>query len=295
MYITPFVPHTFATRANGKNELGLILALTYGNALAGDAKMELSALGQEIASNFAFDFSSREKTFAALLQFHREGSSLSRERVAQQAGVSLEALSTYESGREIPSESVMGALADILGVNIRDLMPFDRQEEKVMVRFHAENPSWVYPHDTKAYYVVELAGTRNLPYSKSLELTIRADDTNSNDSSDEQTGEFDLRCGLHQYGYNVGETPITLCWQGYTLDGTTGKMYTETVYPGDSFYMKPFISHHFRGEGKLLLLRIGGRLAGAPMRELSLLGEENIARVVGETIPWFNREGKREA
>ena len=46
MYISPFVPHTFASRSNQGN--GLILALTYGNKLTGDVKQELSGLSTKI-------------------------------------------------------------------------------------------------------------------------------------------------------------------------------------------------------------------------------------------------------
>lgn len=49
MYITPFVPHTFATRRRDADRVyggrrGLILALTYGNKLVGDVQHELSAM-----------------------------------------------------------------------------------------------------------------------------------------------------------------------------------------------------------------------------------------------------------
>ena len=43
MYITPFVPHTFATRTNAKSN-GLILALTYGGKLTGEHQQELSSM-----------------------------------------------------------------------------------------------------------------------------------------------------------------------------------------------------------------------------------------------------------
>ena len=41
--------------------------------------------------------------------------------------------------------------------------------------------------------------------------------------------------------------------------------------PGDSCYVKPFTLHNFRGTGKLLILRIGGKLTGDSQRELSLM------------------------
>jgi hypothetical protein len=45
MYITPFTPYSFTTR-KGAKEHGLILALTYGEKIAGDPQRELSVVGR---------------------------------------------------------------------------------------------------------------------------------------------------------------------------------------------------------------------------------------------------------
>ena len=58
-YITPFTPHSFATRKDAKKN-GLILALTYGNNLSGDSQHELSSIGKKLGKEFALDFSSKE-------------------------------------------------------------------------------------------------------------------------------------------------------------------------------------------------------------------------------------------
>ncbi|HYF11796.1 MAG TPA: NTP transferase domain-containing protein, partial [Actinomycetota bacterium] len=42
MYISPFVPHSFASRRNPDGELGVILALTYGDKLGGETRQEVS-------------------------------------------------------------------------------------------------------------------------------------------------------------------------------------------------------------------------------------------------------------
>ena len=63
-------------------------------------------------------------------------------------------------------------------------------------RFRPLNPE-------KAYEMVELAQSQNLPYSKAIEVQILED---SND-------ELDLRVGLHQYIYNIGQSSINLNWK----------------------------------------------------------------------------------
>ena len=75
MYITPFIPHTFATRGDG-NPNGLILALTYGGKLTGEPQQELSSLSG-LGSEFALDFSSKENSSASLLVFHRDSANFS--------------------------------------------------------------------------------------------------------------------------------------------------------------------------------------------------------------------------
>ena len=49
----------------------------------------------------------------------------------------------------------------------------------------------------------------------------------------------------------------------------------------------------FRGEGKLLVLRIGGKIVGDSQRELSFVGKENTKRAISETMQWFNPKGKQ--
>ena len=86
--------------------------------------------------------------------------------------------------------------------------------------------------------------------------------------------------------YNIGDTPITLNWN------SDNNEYEEIIDVDDSMYLKPFVKHNFRGEGKLLVLRIGGKIAGDSQRELSIVGKNNAKRAISETMSWFNAEGK---
>ena len=100
---------------------------------------------------------------------------------------------------------------------------------------------------------------------------------------------LDLKVGLHQYVYNVGKKPVDINWS------LNDQNYCESIAPDDSLYIKPFVHHNFRGkDGKLLVLRIGGRAAGEVQRELSLIGKENAGRAISEMMPWFNRGGRNK-
>ena len=275
MYITPFVSHSFASR-NGAKQPGLILALTYGSKITGDIQQELSTL-LNLGQEFALDFSTVEKSTSALLKYFREISSLSYDEISKRADIPTNKIVEFESGKTTPSNIDLQNLAKALTANLRDLLPNDKTENKVIVKHHDEGKKWFYPNQTRAYEFVELANTTILPYSKSFEIKINNVDNN----------ELDLRAGLHQYVYNIGNNTITINW---ILDG---QIFSEKIHPNDSLCIKPFVEHNFRGEGKLLVLRIGGKIVGDSQRELSFVGKENTKRAISETMQWFNPKGKQ--
>ena len=275
MYITPFTPHTFATRKGAKQN-GLILALTFGNKILGDVKQELSAISSELGKEFALDFSSKTQTFASLLKFHREMCSMGIKDLSSRTKIDKDKIKKFESGYIEPSKLETVNIADVLNVNIRDLIPNDKIEDKVIIKHHHETMTWNFPEEDNRYRFTELANSKTLPYSKSFEIDVCYENKQS---------IMDLKMGLHQYVYNVSEENIFLNWS------LNEKLYSEEIHPGDSVYIKPFVSHNFRGNGKLLVLRLGGKIVGDSQRELSIIGKENVKRAVDESIQWFDPNG----
>ena len=275
VYGTPFRPHSFATRKNAKQN-GLILALTYGNQLAGDTQQELSAIGEELGMSYWLDFSSRKKAFGSILNFHRKCASLSFEEITKRTGIVKDKLIQFENGLETPSYETIITLAKAMNVNSRDLLPPDAIEDKVIVQYYKESPSWYYPESIKAYKIVELCHTKNLPFSKAFEFSI----LKNNDD------KFDLQVGLHQYIYNVGNENVQLNWQ------IKNSVKHDKLKPGDSAFIKPNVPHNFRGGGKLMVLRIAGRMAGDAQRELSYLEQNDANRAISETSMWFDPHDK---
>ena len=278
VYGTPFRPHSFATRKGAKKN-GLILALTYGNQLAADTQQELSAIGEELSLPYWLDFSSRKNAFALLLNFHRNCASLSFDELEKRTSINKEKLIGYENSSEIPSYETIVSLAAAMNVNVRDLLPNDVIEDKVIVQYYKDSAKWNFPETTKAYEIVELAHSRNLPFSKAFEFTtLKENDANSLE-------ELDLRIGLHQYIYNIGESTVHLNWK------INNKSNLEELKPGDSVYIKPNVLHNFRNKGKLMVLRIAGRIAGDSQRELSSLNKDDAHRAISETSMWFDPQG----
>ena len=275
MYITPFISHSFTSR-NGAKQPGLILALTYGSKITGDIQQELSTLSN-LGQEFALDFSTIEKATSVLIKYFREISSLSLDEISKRTDIPADKIIEFESGKTMPSNIDLQNIAKALTANLRDLLPNDKSENKVIVKHHDEGKKWFYPNQTSAYEFIELANTTTLPYSKSFEIKINNTDKN----------ELDLKVGLHQYAYNISNNTITINW---ALDGQS---FSEKIHPNDSLYIKPFVEHNFRGEGKLLVLRIGGKIVGDSQRELSFVGKENTKRAISETMQWFNPKGKQ--
>jgi len=275
MYITPFTRHSFATRGEAK-ENGSILALTYGGQLTGDIQQELSALSVELGSNYALDFSSYESASAELLTYHRKISNFTLMELSKNTSISINNLKLFENGSKLPSFFELKQLANALTVNIRDLLPNDKTENKVILKYYNEGRTWFYPEDNDSYLFHELASTSTLPFSKSFEIQV----------NDSNNSELDLKSGLHQYVYNVGVNPIVLTWE------LNNEIFTKPINPNDSLYLKPFIKHNFRGNGKLLVLRIGGKIAGDSQRELSIVGKKNAERAISESLLWFDSKGK---
>ena len=275
MYITPFTPHTFATR-KGTKENGLILALTYGGKLTGDVQQELSGLSVELGSNFALDFTSKEIASASLIKYHRKISQLSLEELSKRTSISINDLERFENTSEIPTISNVEKIASALTINVRDLLPNDKTENKVIVQYHNDGRTWFYPEDSKSYEFRELASTTALPFSKSFEIQVLNSDN----------AKLDLESGLHQYLYNVGDVSVSIYWE------SNHKIHEQIINPDDSLYLKPFIKHSFRGNGTLLSLSIGGKIAGDSQRELSVVGKKNAERAISESIQWFDSTGK---
>ena len=83
----------------------------------------------------------------------------------------------------------------------------------------------------------------------------------------------------HQYIYNVGEKKCTIKIEDKL---------TEKFEPGDSIYLKPYLKHKFFNASKLVVLRIGGKISGDVLYQLSMISENNIKRLIQDNKPWFD-------
>lgn len=284
----PYARHSFAARR--KDAPALILALTYGGKLGGDAQHELSTLGPDAAEAALLPLGDARRTLAAKLRELMANGSLSAERLAAQSGLAPERLAALLHAAADASGAETEALARALRVPARELEPRLLEpdvRDGVRVVRAAEAPVWPFPSaERPAYEVRELAGSRVTPYARSIEL--RALPHAAQDAPE-------LEVGLHQYGYVVGTSPVLLRWR--RPDGTAAERLLE---PDDSFFVKPFVPCAFAPAGgrdaadaRVVLLRVGGKLVGDATVEASQIGAAALRRLVAETGMWYDPEGSR--
>ena len=269
MYITPYVPHTFTTRKNEKGEFGFILAVTFGGKIFGDAQQELSLLGHDLSKDFLIDYS--KNPTGNIIKKFREQMNISQEYLVENSLVSLKRLIDIESGKVVASKEEMDKIALTLKIPSRELIPLQLEDPVIIVLYNNAR-KW----QNNSYTFVELSSPIKLPYLKAFEVNI-----NTNQKS------YFIKVISHQYLYNVSAENILL----YFID--TSNTFKEVLLrPNDSVYLKPNIQHGFISEGgKLLVVRIGGRLTGDTMHELSLLDQRGFERLCGELTMWYDPSG----
>jgi transcriptional regulator with XRE-family HTH domain len=266
MYISPYTPHSFATRKNKENKLGLILALTYTDKIDNEVLNELSVIGHRLGKKYLINYNNSEADgFKKNLKYYLNLSSLTEKSFEKINNVNLKEIYNANS---IPSFKNLEKISSALNINLKDLIP-NKKFTLVKINKYEKNPEWKYPSEKNYIYKFnELASVNQLPCSKALELSI----------IHEENHEIFLEVPAHQYLYNIGDTDCTL-----EIDSIRQKF-----CHGDSVYLKPNLRHKFLGKSKILILRIGGKIYGDNLFHLCSLSENNFERLINDSKPWFN-------
>jgi len=265
MYISPYTPHSFTTRKNKENKLGLILALTYTDKVDNEVLNELSVIGNELAKKYLINYDNEVDGFKKNLQYYLNLSSLTEENFEKINNINLKKIYNRNS---MPSFEDLEKIAYALNINLKDLIP-NKRFTSVKINKYEKNLEWNYPSEKKyTYKFVELTNVNQLPCSKALELSVIV----------EEDHETFLEVPAHQYLYNIGETDCIL----------EIEKIKQKFSPGDSIYLKPKVKNKFLRKSKILILRIGGKIYGENLFHISSLSEKNLGRLVNDNKPWFN-------
>ena len=278
----PYAPHSFSTRSPAVP--GLILALTFGGRLSGDAQQELGVLPRDASEKISETGNGPGAILGPHLKALAADRSLSAAQLAERSGLSKKRLASLMEAGASPSGAELGALAKAFRVPLRTLWPSSGDTARgVRIVKGSDAAVWNLPEDNPSYRCRELASSVEAPFACGLEIAPLKD-LSSNEA-------FSMELGLHQYGYNLGTVSIVLDW---SCDGSDHR---ETIEPGDSFYMKPFVAHSMRlahsasksDDARLLLLRVGGKVAGDAAWEASRLGASGLRRLMNDTSCWYSQ------
>jgi transcriptional regulator with XRE-family HTH domain len=278
----PFAPHSFTSRDAGQD--AYILALTYGGDLLGDSQRELAVLGPDTAARLALpaDSPGGPDAEAVTLRSLLQGRLLSIAEAATRTGIDASRIDQFCTGDSQPTWQEREALADGLGVSVRDLLPRRTAVSNgVTVRHRSEARQWCLPDaDAPAYRLRRLADDPIHPDTGSFEITVLA-----TDNSDPEL----LRSHQHSYLYVLGGTDVRLRWEH------AGKQHDELVQEGDSAYAVPGAGFGLSTSGApatVLLLRIGGAVTTDVRYALGDFTERQLNRYLAEDRRWYRKEGR---
>jgi methylphosphonate synthase len=279
-YITPFVPHSFASRDSSRD--AYIVAVTFTGKLD-SIHQDIMVLDPEGVGESLLDLSDPVLAFAGMLRREMANNMLGLEHLGERTGIQTTRLLSFQDGSALPGPEEMSALAEALGVNVRDLTPpeaLDSQE--VVVQHRSPDKNWLFPsEEIPNYEVQDLAGTRKTPLLRGRSVRVLDASVPVTPSS------LDLATNFHEFGYNYGSVAAKLTWQG-----NHGVRHAE-VEPGGSYYIKPTVPHALRSntkseEPELAVMRVGGALHGDGHLELSSYPSRALGRVLRETQQWYN-------
>jgi methylphosphonate synthase len=276
-YITPFWPHSFTARDAARP--AAIVAVTYSAEVA-RAQDELERIGPDAAEEVALDLRREGAAHAGLLRRHLAHEAMPEARFVDHCaaqGLDTGRVGELLAGRAVPSGAEIAAMAAVLCVLPRDLMPPTRSHaDEVVVQRGAQAERYPYPDAMQpCYEITRLARARHQPALKSFLVRV---------APGRDTSAAATRVALHQFLYNPGEVPLRLV----TDDGDGAR--SVALAPGDSAYVAPMVACRFeadRAPGDVYVVRVPGSLQAEAVFELSAMAPRGRGRSAGETTRWF--------
>ena len=215
---------------------------------------------------YRLNLKSKNTSFWTNLNHYLKISSLTNSEFKRLSKMNLNKLKVKN---KIPNLKTLDKIAKILNLNYRDLLPPINIVE-VKIQKYKNNNKWFYPSSRKKLYLFnELTNIKQLSNSKAYELTVLIE---------KKHNKF-YEIPSHQYIYNLGISKIACKIDNYLI----------SIKPGDSLYLKPNVKHLFYKKGKLLVVRVAGRISGDALYQLSMISEKNLKKTINDNRPWFNK------
>ena len=157
MYITPYVPHSFASR---DNKLNFIIALTYLDKITIQLQDTLNLLGHSNTKNTLVNISNKSKSTKDLISRFKNNLFLTDDEIKRRIKSKKNQYKKIEN------------ISSALRVNYKDLLGFD-DSRKVIINKGSKNRLWYYPSNkNRIFSIKELASSKFVPEAKAIEINV---------------------------------------------------------------------------------------------------------------------------
>ena len=205
--------------------------------------------------------------------------------VAQETGIPMERLKELEKGYSKPKWEELEKLAKHFFVSVRDLLPLEDDLDRGMKFLRHPNTRAIeQKREGRLQYTYwSRVMSSALPNIKPIELLLhltRREDVVMN------RGHF-----FHQYTQVLHGGPVAYLWEWQ------GTVHEEIFHEGDSWLIPGFAPHAFYSPdpnhlGRILAITFGQHLTGDARQELSLIGMDNVARIVKDDEEYYPKGEK---
>ncbi len=276
-YITPFMKHSFTSR--DKNRLAYIIACTFGGDLS-HAQKELYSLGTQSLKNYVLDYREGNKASIQIIKQHMKNDMLTLDNMSdilKEKGHDIDIKEIFETCKKL-TFSECEKIADALNLEVSDIMfPEYKSSEECIVKKMSENKPHAFPNNEKVLYNIHtLARTSKMPLLRNSVVDIIC--------KKPDLSHF-LQLSLHVYMINFSDYPADLMWEH------EGKVYSKTINPNDSIYLKPFVKFAFgnssNGLARVLVVGTSSTVNYSAQKELSTILEPH--RVINQMDSWYER------
>jgi hypothetical protein len=195
--------------------------------------------------------------------------------VSRGTGIPAERLELVERGDVRPTWDELEMLAKHLAVSVRDLLPLEDDRDRGC-KFLRDRDALRFDQmrgGRVQYTYWNRVMTSTLPNIKPVELLLHL--TRREDVVMNRGHSF------HQFTQVLHGGPVAFLWEW------EGVVHEEVFTTGDSWLIPGFVPHAFYSTepdnlGRILALTMGQHLTGDAAQELSLMGAENVSRIVAD-------------
>ena len=155
------------------------------------------------------------------------------------------------------------------------MIPRYTAQEEVVVKTRRDEDAYYFPCESETLFRVHpLARSSKMPLMKGSDIEVLNRVTSLN---------IPFVSSLHSYVYNYGPEVAAFIWEH------EGVVFEDSLSPGDSAYLKPYVRHSFSNVGeqnaRLISIRVSGAINLATQKELSYFAD--VDRII-ESECWFD-------